>query len=40
MKSLIKNTQWNVMEGDNFQDSLDFFYARYLDYFPKDLTAK
>jgi len=36
MKSIYEDAPRNIVQRDDFQDSLDFFYERYLDYFPKD----
>ena len=36
MKLIYEDQSRNILQRDDFQDSLDFFYERYLDYFPKD----
>jgi len=40
MKSIYENQHehppTNILHRDDLQDSLDFFYGRYLDYFPKN----
>jgi hypothetical protein len=36
MKFVNKKMQTNIMLRDNFQDSLDFFYNEYLEYFPME----
>ena len=34
MKSLYEEQPIDFMQRDDFQGSLDFFYGRYLDFFP------
>ncbi len=35
MKSICENPQRNILKRNDFQESLDFFYDEYLDFFPK-----
>ena len=36
MKLIYEKPPRNIVQRNDFQDNLDFFYERYLDYFPKD----
>ena len=36
MKAIYEKPLKDVSQRDDFQENLDFFYERYMDYFPKN----